>query len=67
MTTEEVLRRSGKIADLAISLVGGKGLNGQVPPVHPDYFSHTARQLRLAVEDYNSAIIELIKSTNNHH
>jgi hypothetical protein len=66
MTTEEVLRRAGKMADLAIGLVGGKSLNGVVSPVHPDHFSDTARQLRLAAEAYNSGIMELAKSTSDH-
>ncbi len=64
MTIEEVLRRAGKMADLAICLVGGENLNERVPPVHPDHFSDTARQLRLAAEAYNSGITELTKSTS---
>ena len=63
MTTEEVLRRAGKMADLAIRLVGGESLNERVAPVHPDHFSDAARQLRLAAEAYNSGIMELAKST----
>jgi hypothetical protein len=64
MTTEELLRRAGRMADLAISLVGGENLHGQVSPVHPDHFSDTARQLRLAAEAYNSGIMALAKSTS---
>jgi hypothetical protein len=59
MTHEEILKRAGKLADLAIALVGGDGLNSSVPPVHPDHFSDVARQLRLAAEAYNSAIVEM--------
>jgi hypothetical protein len=61
MTNEELLNRAGRVADLAISLVGGESLNYHVPPVHPDHFSATARQLRLAAEAYNSGVIELAK------
>jgi len=50
---------SGRMADLAIALLGGKGLNGMVSPAHPDEFSDRAKQLRAAAEKYNDYMIEL--------
>ncbi len=57
MDNKELLYKAGKMADLALSLVGGMGLNGRIQPVDPDQFSEVARKLRVAVEDYNEAIM----------
>jgi hypothetical protein len=65
MSNKELLRRAGKMADLAISLVGGNNLHGQVLPAHPDHFSDIARQLRLAAEEYNSGILEASTTREN--
>jgi hypothetical protein len=57
MDNKELLYKAGKMADLALSLVGGMGLNGKIRPVGPDQFSEVALKLRAAVEDYNEAIL----------
>jgi hypothetical protein len=60
---KELLYKAGKMADLALSLVGGMGLNGRIRPVDPDQFSEVARKLRVAVEDYNEAIVSYARSS----
>ena len=56
-STQRLLNKAGRIADLALSLVGGRGLNCEIPPAHPDQFSDIAKELRRAVESYNDTII----------
>ncbi len=63
MDNKELLHKAGKMADLALSLVGGMGLNGKIQPVDPDQYSEVARKLRMAVEDYNEAIISYARSS----
>ena len=63
MSDKELLYKAGKMADLALSLVGGMGLNGKIRPVDPDQFSDVARKLRATVEDYNRAIISCARSS----
>jgi hypothetical protein len=62
MSDKELLYKAGKMADLALSLVGGMGLNGKIRPVDPDQFSDVARKLRATVEEYNRAIISCARS-----
>jgi hypothetical protein len=62
MDNKELLYKAGKMADLALSLVGGMGLNGKIRPVGPDQFSEVALKLRAAVEDYNEAIMSCSRS-----
>lgn len=47
------------MADCALQLVGGQGLNFMIPAAHFDEFSDRAKQLRTAVENYNSHILSL--------
>jgi hypothetical protein len=56
---QQALIMAGVIADRALSLVGGQGLNGKVPPVHPDGFSDCAKALRFAAEQYNHHILAM--------
>jgi hypothetical protein len=62
MENKELLYKAGKMADLALSLVGGMGLNGKIRPVDPDQFSEVALKLRAAVEDYNEEILSCARS-----
>ena len=60
----QALLHAGVMADRAMRLVGGQGLNGLVPPAHPDDFSDCIKELRLAVENYNNHILLM---TSKHH
>jgi hypothetical protein len=60
-----VLALSGFMADCALNLVGGMGLNGMVTPAHPDEFSDKAKQLRAAAEAYNDYMIELLRTNTD--
>jgi hypothetical protein len=46
------------MADSALALVGGMGLNNWVTHAHIDTFSEAAKHLRAATEEYNRAIIQ---------
>ena len=52
----QALLYAGVMADRAMRLVGGQGLNGLIPPAHPDDFSDCVKQFRFAVEQYNNHI-----------
>lgn len=54
---------AGRMADLAIILLGGQDLNGRVPPAHPDDFSRYAMLLRSAAEQYNAAVLMRLRHT----
>jgi hypothetical protein len=54
---QQALIMAGVVADYALTLVGGMGLNGPIEPVHPDQFSASAAKLRYAVESYNAHIL----------
>ena len=56
---QQALLMAGVIADCAIALTGGRGLNGRVPPAHPDEFSNSIKALRLAAETYNDFIFKM--------
>jgi hypothetical protein len=56
---QRALRLAGLMADHALTLVGGMGLNGPIYPAHPDQFSDIAQDLRHAAETYNAHIIEM--------
>lgn len=57
MERDQLLEKAGRMADLALLLVGGQGLNGVILPVSPDKFSEVAVKLRAATEAYNAEII----------
>ena len=61
----QALIYAGYMADLALGLVGGQGLNGTVYPVHPDKFSDLAKKLRHAAEQYNNHILEMYRRLND--
>jgi hypothetical protein len=48
---------AGSMADCALLLVGGRGLNGSISPAHPDEFSAAAKALRIAAERYNDHVM----------
>lgn len=50
---------AGSMADYALLLVGGQGLNGPILPAHPDEFSAAAKALRIAAERYNDHVISM--------
>jgi hypothetical protein len=54
----KLLRKAGRMADSALALVGGMGLNNWVTHAHIDTFSEAAKHLRTATEEYNRAIIQ---------
>jgi hypothetical protein len=54
--------QAGVIADRALRLVGGQGLNGLIPPAHPDDFSECIKELRFAVEQYNKHILSMMNN-----
>ena len=56
---QQALLMASVMADYAIALTGGRGLNGRVPPAHPDEFSDSIKALRLAVETYNDFIFKM--------
>jgi hypothetical protein len=58
----QALLYAGEMADCAMSLVGGQGLNGMSPAAHPDDFSDCIRRLRIAVEKYNQHILSMNKN-----
>lgn len=60
----QVLLHAGVMADRAMRLVGGQGLNGPIPPAHPDDFSDRIKELRFAVEQYNNHILSM---RSRHH
>ena len=62
---EQALVMAGVMADYALTLVGGMGLNGVVCPAHPDSFSDFAKKLRYAAEQYNNHIIAIHRSRND--
>lgn len=55
----QALLCAGVMADYAMELVGGEGLNGLVPPAHPDDWSNCIKRLRIAVEQYNRHILSM--------
>jgi hypothetical protein len=61
----QALIYAGYMADLALGLVGGQGLNGTVYPVHPDEFSDLAKKLRHAAEQYNNHILAMYRRLND--
>ena len=61
----QALIYAGYMADLALGLVGGQGLNGTVYPVHPDKFSDLSKKLRHAAEQYNNHILEMYRRLND--
>jgi hypothetical protein len=56
---QQALIFAGVMADYALRLVGGRGLNGTVPPAHPDQISEYSKLLRHAAETYNQHIMEM--------
>ena len=65
MDKDQALIYAGYMADLALGLVGGQGLNGTVYPVHPDNFSDLAKKLRHAAEQYNNHILAMYRRLND--
>ena len=61
----QALIYAGYMADLALGLVGGQGLNGTVYPVHPDKLSDLAKKLRHAAEQYNNHILAMYRRLND--
>ena len=59
----QALLYAGVMATSAMRLVGGQGLNGPIPPAHPDDLSARIKELRFAVEQYNEHIL----SMRRHH
>jgi hypothetical protein len=57
--SDQALLHAGLMADRAMRLVGGQGLNGMIPPAHPDDFSDRIKELRFAVEQYNNHILSM--------
>ena len=55
----QALVYAGVMADYAMQLVGGQGLNGLTPAAHPDDFSDCIKRLRVAVEKYNQHILSM--------
>jgi hypothetical protein len=55
----QALLYAGEMADCAMSLVGGQGLNGLTAAAHPDDFSDCIKRLRIAVEKYNQHILSM--------
>lgn len=55
----QALLHAGVMADDALRLVGGQGLNGLVPAAHPDDFSTCIKRLRRSVEKYNRCIMSM--------
>lgn len=64
---QKALDLAGKMADYSITLIGGHGLNGEIPPIHPDHFSDIAKKLRTAAEDYNRQIISMAMEKNSNN
>ena len=62
---DRALVYAGMMADYALLLVGGKGLNGDVPAAHPDDFSEKAKNLRHAAEQYNYYILSMLEGGND--
>jgi hypothetical protein len=56
---EQALAYAGRLADCALSLVGGEGLNGRIQPTSLDNFSERALCLRRAAEQYNQHILTM--------
>jgi hypothetical protein len=56
---------AGRMADYALAIVGGEGLNGPIHPIHPDGFSDLAKKLRHAAEQYNNHMIEMHRSCDD--
>jgi hypothetical protein len=56
---QQALILAGVVADYALALVGGMGLNGPIQPAHPDQFSASAAKLRFAAETYNAHILQM--------
>lgn len=59
---DQVLVLAGAMADYALALVGGQGLNGYISSARMDDFSEAAKKLRLAAEKYNEHIIMISRS-----
>lgn len=62
---EQALLLAGVLADYALALVGGKGLNGSIPPVGLDDFSEAAKKLRYAAEKYNDHILSMLRDRSD--
>jgi len=57
--TAQALLYAGEMADCAMRLTGGQGLNGMSPAAHPDDLSDCIKRLRIAVERYNQHILSM--------
>jgi hypothetical protein len=64
---EQVLLCAGRIADLSLRLVGGRGLNGYITAVGIDGFSDVATELKAELLNYASFILALDCSDLNCH
>lgn len=62
---QQALVLAGVMADYALGLVGGLGVNGPIPPVHPDEFSECAKKLRLAAESYNNHLFSMARNASH--
>ena len=57
--TSEALRLAGVMADRALALVGGRGVNGRVQGASLPDLSRASDALRAATEEYNDYIVNM--------
>ena len=60
---KEALRLAGAMADMALAVVGGQGLNGRVAPACLLSLSARSVALQRAIEAYNEHIIKWSQET----